>query len=56
MTRLRELSSAELAEVIRKRAEEARESDERFGVMFGDLLNTVEELARRMDENEGDDG
>lgn len=51
---LRDLSSAELAEVIRKQAEEARQSDERFGVMFGDLLRTVDALAQRLDDN--DDG
>lgn len=54
MTALRDLSSTELAEVIRRRAEEARETDERFGVMFSDLLNTVKELEQRMDED--DDG
>ena len=52
MTALRDLSGSELAEMIRKQAEDARENDERFGLALGDLLKTVEELATRVDDDE----
>ncbi len=52
MSRLEELSSKELAEEARMRAEKARADDERMGDALAGLLRTVDELARRLDANE----
>lgn len=52
MMRLSELSGQELAEIARKRAEEARESDAQLGEMLAGLFSTVEEMTRRLNEDE----
>lgn len=52
MTRLDELSSKELADEARLRAEKAKADDERMGDALAGLLRTVDELARRLDADE----
>lgn len=49
MTRLEELSSKELVEEARLRAEQAKADDERMGAALAGLMRTVDEMARRLD-------
>ncbi len=49
MNRLEELSSKELVEEARARAEQAKADDARMGEALAGLTRTLDEMARRLD-------
>lgn len=49
MSRLEELSSKELVEEARLRAEQAKADDERMGEALAGVLRTLDEMVRRLD-------
>lgn len=49
---LARLSGTELAALARRRAEAARENDSRMGELLGALLETVDEMTRRLDDDD----
>lgn len=50
MTRLQELSNAELVEEAQRRAAQAKADDDRLGVALEDILKTVDELTKRLND------
>lgn len=52
MKRLSELSNHELIELARQQAEEAKKQDEQLGTMLAGLFSTVEDMTRRLDDDE----
>jgi hypothetical protein len=44
------MSSTELVEEARRRAIEAKENDRKLGDVLAELLDSIEELGRRLDD------
>ena len=53
MKRLAAMTSAELVEEARKRAAAAREDNRKLGEVLAELLDWVDEVSRRIDDDGG---